>query len=181
MKLNWRDEHVWLIMFVVAIAVVSGIHWRFPHQSGGFTPIAQRRSAGDVTLPQLNGGEWKLADHRGQVVLINYWATWCEPCRDEMPGLSRVAQQFAPKGLAVVGVAMDDASDAPAQVRAFAARMKVPYSIAFPPAATTLGPREIALPTTVLLDRQGRIVKTYRGAVERDDFAQDVSAALAEN
>src|SRR6185437_14769182 len=79
MKVNWRNEHVWLVVFVCAVAVVSGIHWRFPRQSGGFTPIAQRRSAGDVTLPRLGGGEWKLADHRGQVVLINYWATWCEP------------------------------------------------------------------------------------------------------
>jgi cytochrome c biogenesis protein CcmG, thiol:disulfide interchange protein DsbE len=181
MKLSWRDEHVWLVVFVCAIAVVSGIHWRFPRQSGGFTPIAQRRSAGELILPQLNGGEWNLADHRGQVVLINYWATWCGPCREEMPGLARVAQEFTPRGLAVVGVAMDDGSDAPAQVRAFAARMKVPYPVAFPPATTTLGPREIALPTTVLIDRQGRIVKTYRGAVERDDFAGDVAAALAEN
>lgn len=179
MKLNWRNEHVWLVVFVCAAAVVSGMHWRFPRQSGGFTPIAQRRSAGDLTLPQLNGGQWKLADHRGQIVLINYWATWCEPCREEMPGLARMAQEFAPKGLAVVGVAMDDGSDARAQVRAFATRMTVPYPIAFP-AAASLGPREIALPTSVLIDRQGRIIKTYAGAVERDDFANDVSAALAE-
>ena len=181
MKLNWRNQHVWLAMFVAAIVVVSSMHWRFPRQSGGFTPVAQRRSAGDLTLSQLGGNDWNLADHRGQVVLINYWATWCGPCREEMPGLARVAQEFAPRGLAVVGVAMDDGSNASAQVRAFAARMKVPYPIAFPSAARNLGPREIALPTTVLIDRHGRIVKTYRGAVERADFAKDVAAALAEN
>ncbi len=180
MNLNWRNEHVWFVVFVAAIALVSTIHWRFPRQSGGFTPISLRGSPGDVTLPQLNGGEWKLADHHGQVVLINYWATWCGPCREEMPGLARVAQEFAPKGLAVVGIAMDDGSDAPAQVRAFAAHMKVPYPIAFP-ATASLGPREIALPTSMLIDRQGRIIKSYRGAVEREDFANDVTAALAEN
>jgi cytochrome c biogenesis protein CcmG, thiol:disulfide interchange protein DsbE len=180
MRLSWRNENVWLVAFVSAIAVVSAIHWRFPRQSGGFTPIAQRQSAGDVTVPQVGGGEWKLADHRGQVVLINYWATWCEPCREEMPGLAAVAREFTPKGLVVVGIAMDDGSDAPAQVRAFAAHMKVPYAIAFPGTAS-LGPREIGLPTTILIDRHGCIVKTYRGAVERDDFAKDVAAALAES
>ncbi|HEY5055340.1 MAG TPA: TlpA disulfide reductase family protein [Acidobacteriaceae bacterium] len=180
-KLNWRDDRMWLVVFVAAAAVVSGMHWRFPRQAGGFTPAAERQSAGDLVLTQLDGSQWKLADHRGQVVLINYWATWCEPCREEMPGLAAIAREDATKGLAVVGIAMDEGSDAPSRVREFVSHMKVPYPVAFPAPRRELGPREIGLPTTILIDRQGRIVKIYRGAVERGDFAQDVAAALAES
>jgi len=181
MKLNWRDERMWLVVFAAAAAFVSGMHWRFPRQAGGFTPGAQRLSAGDVGWMQLDGSQWKLTDHRGQVVLINYWATWCEPCREEMPGLAAVEREDAPKGLAVVGVAMDEGGDVAARVREFAAQMKIPYSVLLPAPEKSLGPREIALPTSVLIDRQGRIVKTYHGAVEREDFAKDVAALLAES
>jgi len=181
MKLNWRDDRMWLVVFIAAAALASGMHWRFPRQAGGFTRVAQRRPAGDEAWTQLDGSQWKLADHRGQVVLINYWATWCEPCREEMPGLAAVAREDATKGLAVVGVAMDDGGDVAARVRAFAARMKIPYTVVLPAPEKSLGPREVALPTSVLIDRQGRIVKTYHGAVEREDFAKDVAAALAES
>ncbi len=175
-----RDDRIWFVAFVAAIALASGMHWRFPRQSGGFTPAGQRTSADELVLTALDGTTWKLRDHRGQVVLINYWATWCEPCREEMPGLAAVAREDAPRGLAVVGIAMDQGGDAAARVRDFATQLHLPYPVAFSPRATDLGSHEIALPTTVLIDRHGRVVKTYRGAVERGDFAQDVSALLAE-
>ena len=181
MKLNWRDDRMWLVVFVAAAAVASGMHWRFPRQAGGFTPVAQRVAAGDLSLTQLDGSQWKLADHRGQVILINYWATWCEPCREEMPGLAALARTDAAKGLTIMGIAMDDGSDAPSRVREFVSRMKVPYPVAFPAPTRQLGPREISIPTSVLIDRHGRIVKTYAGAVEHDDFAQDVAAVMAES
>ncbi len=177
-----RDHRVWLLLFLAGIALLSTVRWRFPSQAGGFTPIAARAPATDLTLPQLGGGQWRLADHRGQVVLINYWATWCEPCREELPGLAGVAGEFGPKGLAVVGVSLDDGGNVPARVQQFVAQYRVPYPVTFPAAAATyLGPRDTEIPITVLLDRQGRVVKRYEGAVERGDFATDVTALLAEN
>lgn len=178
---NDRGNHLWMWVFFAAIAMlISGSRWHLRSQAGGFTLAANRQSAPSMILPQLGGGQWNLADHRGQIVLINYWATWCEPCRDELPGLMQVARESSP-GLAVVGVSLDDGPDASAKVQQFATQYRLPYPIAFPAATEHLGAREISIPTTVLLDRQGRIVKTYTGAVGRSDFAKDVAALLAES
>lgn len=169
------------VFFAAAAMLVSSNRWHLRSQAGGFTPAASRQPAQSVTFPQLDGGQWSLADHRGQIVLINYWATWCEPCREELPGLMQVARESGPRGLSVVGVSLDDGPDASAKVQQFAAQYRLPYPVAFPAPTERLGAREITIPTTVLLDRQGRVVKTYTGAVERSDFAKDIAALLAES
>lgn len=176
-----RDSRFWLIAFLVVATLLITTHRHWSSQAGGFTPSADRRTLPDVALTQLDGSHWRLADHRGQVVLINYWATWCEPCREELPGLTQVARDSGPKGLAVVGVSLDDGPDAQSRVRQFATRFHIPYPVAFPDPTQHHGAREMGIPTTVLLDRQGRVVKTYTGAVERSDFAKDVAALLAES
>ena len=174
-------SRIWLWLFCAALAVLASGRWHLRSQAGRFIPAANRQPAQPVVLPQLDGGQWNLADHRGQVVLINYWATWCEPCREELPGLTQVARDSAPKGLAVVGVSLDDGPDAQSRVRQFATQFRIPYPVAFPDPTQHHGAREMGIPTTVLLDRQGRVVKTYIGAVERSDFAKDVAALLAES
>jgi cytochrome c biogenesis protein CcmG/thiol:disulfide interchange protein DsbE len=180
MNANHREDRLWLWMFLGAMALLGATRWHFSHQSGGFTPVASRKAAPDVVLPQLGGGQWRLADHRGQVVLVNYWATWCGPCQEELPGLMRVAREAGPKGLAVVGVSLDSGPDTRSTVQQFVAANRVPYPVAFPDATWT-GHAGVTIPTTVLLDRRGRIVKTYVGAVDHDDFARDVAALLAES
>jgi cytochrome c biogenesis protein CcmG, thiol:disulfide interchange protein DsbE len=177
-----RSSYTWMWVFCAAAAILASTsHWHLRSQAGGFTPSARRQPAQPMELPQLGGGQWNLADHRGQVVLVNYWATWCEPCREELPGLMQVARESAPRDLSVVGVSLDDGPDAHAKVQQFATQYRLPYPIAFPAPAQHFGPGEIAIPTTVLLDRQGRLVKTYTGAVSRSDFAKDVAALLAES
>jgi cytochrome c biogenesis protein CcmG/thiol:disulfide interchange protein DsbE len=180
MDANRRDDRLWLVVFLVAMALLVSTRWRLSHQSGGFTPAARRKAAPEVVLPQLGGGEWRLADHRGQVVLVNYWATWCEPCQDELPGLMQVARESGPKGLAVVGVSLDSGPDTRARVKQFVDMYRVPYPVAFPD-TTWSSHADMSIPTTVLLDREGRVVKTYVGAVDRQDFARDVAALLSES
>lgn len=178
-----RGEHnrVWMWVFLAAALLLATTRWYSPSRSGGLKPVANRTAMPDVVLPQLSGGEWKLADHRGQVVLINYWATWCEPCMEELPGLMRVARQSGPNGLAVVGISLDEGHDRDARVRQFVARYHVPYPVAFPDTTKNGDATVIGLPTTVLLDKQGRVAKTYLGSVEGDDFAKDIAALLSES
>jgi len=134
-----------------------------------------------LVLPQLDVGVWKLADHRGQVVLINYWATWCEPCREELPGLIELSRDTDPHAVSIVGVALDSGPKAQDTVHSFVKQFRVPYPIAMPDAITRSNLGEMGLPTTILLDKHGRIARTYYGAVERGDFAKDIAALLAEN
>ena len=130
-------------------------------------------------MKTLDGGEWRLRDHRGEVVLMNYWATWCAPCRKELPGLAALTEEPQNKGLAVVGVSMDQGSRA--GVKSFVEHYKLPYPIVFPDELSNTEASSVGLPTTVLIDRSGRIAKTYLGAVKRGDFESDVKALLSEN
>ena len=119
-----------------------------------------------------------MKDHRGQVVLVNYWATWCGPCREEMPGLVRLSQELGPKGLAVVGVSVDEGSRE--KVQQFVDEFHVTYPVALQEPMSQMAQGMAGVPTTILVDRQGRVAKTYVGAVGERDFRQDVKILLAE-
>jgi cytochrome c biogenesis protein CcmG, thiol:disulfide interchange protein DsbE len=183
MGLNDRNDRRWMIVFLTAALCLIATRWHIAHPSAGLAPVTTRKPAPEMTLPQLGGGEWKLADHQGQVVLINYWATWCEPCRNELPGLLRVARESAPQGLAVVGISFDygDGQARAQVVQSFVNLYHVPYPIAFPDSTLDLESRDIGLPTTVLIDRHGRAAKTYFGEVDRATLTTDIAALLGES
>lgn len=170
----------WLgLLFAGAMALlllVSLQHSRI--RAGGMTPVGMRRAAPNLVLEQMNGGSWTLAEHRGQVVLINLWATWCGPCREETPGLVRLFHEDGPKGLEVVGLSLDVGDRQ--KVAAFAEQFHVPYPIVFPEPMSQLTDTVEGVPTTILVDREGRVAKTYGGAVQRAVFAADVGELLAE-
>src|ERR1700727_2342232 len=102
-----------MYLFVAAAVLLGAVRWHIARQPHRLKPM------GPMELTQLGGGEWKLADHRGEVVLINYWATWCGPCQEELPGLMQVARESGPKGLAVVGVSLDAGANAQTRVQQF--------------------------------------------------------------
>jgi peroxiredoxin len=165
--------------FVVAAVVLGAVAvWWAGSQAGGITQESERKAMPAVVLEQLGGGEWRMADHRGQVVLLNYWATWCGPCWEETPGLVRLAKELGPQGLAVVGISVDEGGRE--KVRKFVEDFKVPYPVAFPAAMSQLEWGLEGVPTTILVDREGRVAKSYLGAVREADFRRDVEALLAE-
>jgi cytochrome c biogenesis protein CcmG, thiol:disulfide interchange protein DsbE len=165
-------------MAVAGFAVVA-FAWHFgTRQSGGIRPVAERRVMPEVVMMQLDGGTWRTVDHRGQVVLVNYWATWCEPCWQETPGLIRLSREMGPKGLAVVGVAID--KDGREKVKKFVDQFRVPYPVVMPERLSQVEYGLEGVPTTILLDKQGRVAKTYVGAVRQADFKTDVEALLGE-
>jgi cytochrome c biogenesis protein CcmG, thiol:disulfide interchange protein DsbE len=129
-------------------------------------------------MAQLDGGTWRMSEHRGQVVLVNYWATWCGPCWEETPGLIRLSRELGPKGLAVVGVAIDEGEAD--KVEKFVKEFGVPYPVVRPERLSQMEYGMEGVPTTVLVDREGRVAKTYVGAVRQADFATDVETLLAE-
>jgi thiol-disulfide isomerase/thioredoxin len=163
---------------VVAFAIVA-LAWHFgTRQSGGIAPIDERKAMPELVMSQLDGGIWRMADHRGQVVLVNYWATWCGPCWEETPGLIRLSKELGPKGLAVVGVALDEGG--PEKVKKFADEFHVPYPVVLPEKMSQMEYGMAGVPTTILVDRYGRVAKTYVGAVRQADFRTDVEVLLRE-
>jgi peroxiredoxin len=131
------------------------------------TPEAERRPAPDFSLQALDGsGRITLASLRGKPTLINFWASWCEPCKRETPAL--VAFSKAHPRMQVLGIASDDVPD---DSRAFARRNKIPYDLAVDRNGALLDRYELlGLPGTVVIDAEGRIVSVLTGEISADDL-----------
>jgi len=163
---------------MVALGVVA-MAWHFGNrQSGGIRQAGERKVMPELVMTQLDGGTWRMADHRGQVVLVNYWATWCGPCWEETPGLIRLSKELGPKGLAVVGVSIDEGGRE--TVQKFVDEFHVSYPVALLDRMSQMEYGMAGVPTTILVDKNGRVAKTYVGAVRQADFKTDVEVLLAE-
>lgn len=165
------------LLAVAAIAAALGllaaqVWWRTPAHtpaSGSAAPtgvVAARRGdpAPALRLPTLDGGTLTLAQFRGRPLLVNVWASWCEPCVREMPELDRLARAQPADGLQVLGIALDRPED----VRAFLQRIPIAYPIALETpgpadASVRLGDTQGLLPYSVLIDANGRIVRQKLG------------------
>jgi peroxiredoxin len=136
--------------------------------------------APDFTLQTLDGSDVTLSSLRGKVVVVNFWATWCPPCVREMPRLVRVSETYRDQGLVVLGVNTTYQDD-PAKVRQFVRDNGVSYPILLDPegAVSQLYPARL-IPTTYLIDRNGRIVHTKVGEVDEATLNEQVQALLAD-
>jgi peroxiredoxin len=134
----------------------------------------QRKAAPDFTLKDVDGKTVHISDYKGKVVLLDFWATWCAPCKIEIPWFMEFEQQYKDKGFAVLGVSMDD--DGWTVVKPYLQQMKINYRV-------VLGNDKVgeayggvdSLPTTFLIDREGRIAGTHIGlSGGKDDFKNDI-------
>ena len=115
----------------------------------------QARNSVNFTLKDLNGKPWTLKDLKGKVVMLNFWATWCPPCRKEMPDLESLHKQFESEGLLVLGVSDDD----PDKVREFVQKQGTTYPVLLDPGSRVNHLLHIeAIPKTFVFDREGKIV-----------------------
>jgi len=153
--------------------------------SAGFvayrTMVAERsatRAAGDLLhlrLRDLSGADQDLVQWRGKILIINFWATWCELCREEVPTLLRVQSKYASKSVQLVGIAVDSTD----KVRQFAQEYQIHYPLLIGgmeviELTRRLGNQSGGLPYTVLVDQTGRVVKTHLGRVTEDQLESDI-------
>jgi len=137
----------------------------------------------EVTLPDLNGGKVTLSYKDAKVTLVNFWAVWCFPCREEMPQISRLMDKYGSKGLRAYGVTLD--SGAGADVKAFLGahkELKINYQILLGEDDTAFQFGDImAVPTTFLVDPGGTVLKTYVGVHSRffDEVGAEIDKHLA--
>jgi cytochrome c biogenesis protein CcmG/thiol:disulfide interchange protein DsbE len=107
-----------------------------------------------------------LADYKGKVVLLNVWATWCEPCRDEMPSIEKLHREFGPQGLAIVAVSVDDPG-MEANIRAFAKEYKITFEILHDPAKVTARHYQVTgYPESFIIGREGTIRRKVFAAAD---------------
>jgi len=131
----------------------------------------------DFRVPRLDGGYGSLADYRGKAVLANLWATWCPPCRHEMPALERLYKRYAARGFVVVGL---DQGENPGIAKKFIERVGVTYPILFD-SDQQYGPafRAVGLPTSVFIRRDGIIFAAHDGELSYAQMAAQTTRLLS--
>jgi len=141
-----------LIASVVLLVVTATASGKMP---------AVGAPAPDFTLRSSTGKNLKLSEYRGRVVMINFWATWCAPCREELPHLNRLYQQYRRAGFVLLGVNIDDN---PKSAQAMATHVKLAFPVLFDTGKQVSKRYDVdAMPSTLIIDRDGKVQYVHRG------------------
>ena len=184
---------MWLAMGAVAVAL--GLIWLAPgigeHQDEGGTGGAVTEYPGEpddanatgkqaplhFTLKDMNGADVQLASFKGKVILLNFWATWCGPCKAEIPGLVELQQQYG-NDLVILGFSVDDT---PEKMRPYAAQYKINYPLLVgngrEDVQDAFGPL-FGIPVSVIIGRDGKIAKKHSGIATKAQFEREIKALL---
>ena len=171
-----------VVVLVIAGMLIAGKHLTRPQPPGarlsGSNTAIKGKDAPDFQLTGVDGKTIQLADLRGKAVLLNFWATWCPPCKIEIPWFVDLQKQYGPQGLQIVGVAMDEGNPRDA-IAKFAKEMGVNYTMVLgnDKIADAYGGVE-ALPTTFYIGRDGKIVTRVFGLVSHSEVEDNIRAAL---
>ena len=141
-------------------------------------PAAERHRTPDFLLKDSTGHNAKLKNYRGKILVLDFWATWCHGCKEEIPYFTDFQRNYGKKGLAVVGVSLDD--DGWRVLNPFLAGTNVGYRIVLGNDATAKRFGIEYMPDTFLIDRKGRIAAVYNGIVDRNDIDANIRKLLAE-
>ena len=183
---NWNNYMIILrsqlmpLLLIVGLALVSCGASSEPSESAiaqAASDAEQREPAPDFSLRDANNHEVKLSDFQGKVVLLNFWATWCGPCKIEMPWFVEFQRKYRDRGFSVIGVAMDE--EGWNVVRPFADRLKLNFPI-------VIGNDEVAdkyggiaaLPTTYIIDKQGKVALMHQGLTSKGDYEDEIEQLL---
>lgn len=172
---------------VALLAVMVWADHKFPAAGApGASAAAKPTDAPTVTLKDLNGKDVTLQQYKGEVVLVNFWATWCEPCKVEIPWMIEFQQKYGPRGFTILGVSMDE--DGKKAIDPFLDKerfdvdgqkeaMNYPILLGSDTIADKFG-GILGLPTSMLFNRDGKKVRTIVGLVNHDDLSKTIQSLL---
>jgi len=166
-----------LFIGLILLAVAAGAAVGIGRKSSLEGPDPRAQAIFAARLPDSAGVEHDLARYRGKVLVVNFWASWCAPCIEEMPGFIRLQERYRDRGLVFVGVAIDD----PDAVGPFMKRLGVNYPVLTAEAAgyellKAAGDEKGVMPYTLLIDRTGRVAQTRSGIFRENELDQALAA-----
>ena len=155
-------------------ATGAGLGAGFGAAGAGVAASSGDRTAPEFELVDISGDTFQLSDAAGRVRLIDFWATWCPPCRDEIPMLNELQKTYGDQGLTIIAIS-DEQADV---VREFAEEIGMEYTNLIDPGEVSAAYRVLGLPTAFLIDQQGRIVESYMGPKPRKMLEGQIRALL---
>lgn len=169
-----------LVYALAALTLVAAVVIRSESRTiapAMFRQAKDRSPAPDFALKDADGATVRLSDYRGKVVLLNFWATWCGPCKIEIPWFIQFEKQYKDQGFAVLGVSMDE--DGWKVVKPYIEQHKLNYPV-------LLGDEDVSktyggidtLPTTLLIDREGRMASLHLGLDTRDEYQKEIGLLI---
>jgi peroxiredoxin len=157
-----RASSLRLLLAASAVAVAAGL-WVALGSSGPAHPLRSGAVAPGFNAAELEGRSFSLAEQHGRVVFVNFWATWCAPCRDEAPALERLYREFSERGFEILAISIDETASRDT-VRSFREEFDLTFPILIDPARSIYGAYQATgVPETFLIDPQGRIVERFVG------------------
>jgi len=144
------------------------------------TTPADLKPAPDVKLKDLEGNKFKLSDHRGSVVILNFWAVWCPPCKVEVPELVKLYNTYKDRGLKIIGIAIDSGKDQ--KIKEKAQELGINYPVINGDDSyirNSFGPIR-AVPTTYVINKEGKVYRNYVGFRDIKIFEEDVTTLLGQ-
>ena len=181
MKMKWVLVGLGAVA-LAAVAITSAMPW-LSHSdvhtvSAEACPADAKPANLDFTLKDMNEKDVNLASYKGKVILLDFWATWCGPCKVEIPGFVEMQNTYGPKGFQVIGISIDDK---PEQLRPFAAEFKMNYPVlqglGRDDVTDALGPI-LGLPTTLVIGRDGRICAAHAGMTAKETLENQIKELL---
>ena len=173
LRINLAPASVLLLMLTGVAAAADQ-----PTVRAALHSAKERKPAPDFALKDASGRTATLKDYRGKVVLLDFWATWCGGCKQEIPWFSEFQRTYGAKGFAVVGVSLDEGGWK--VLKPFLAENKIPYRMLLGDEPTAQRYGIANLPDTFLIDRQGRVAAAYlAGLVDKDDVEANIKAILS--
>ena len=169
-----------------AVAIAVSLSCCIGH-GASLKPEKERKPAPDLTLKDADGKVARLSDYKGKVVLLDFWATWCVPCRLEIPWFIELQHRYPDRDFVVLGVSLDEKGWE--VVKPFLAELKIDYRVlmgndtiaeTYSRADPGLQPHLDLLPATFLIDRAGRVATVHEGITGKDVFQDNVTSLLAE-
>lgn len=164
---------------LVILAVAATLGAAEPNVRAVIQPVKNRKPAPAIALEDSTGKIAALANYKGKIVLLDFWATWCHGCKEEIPWFSEFARKYDKQGLVVLGVSLDD--DGWKVVKPFLATANISYRIVLGDTPTAKRYGIEAMPDTYLIDRKGRIAASYTGLVDKDDVEANIKTMLAQH
>lgn len=177
-------RHGWskVLLVVTALLGLAGLSYLGVQEALRGRLAADGTAAPDFKMKTYAGGTVSLSDLRGKVVMLDFWATWCPPCQEEMPSLVKLAKEYESQGLVFVAASRDDMPDAPLFVEEYV-KSRIPELapyVVYAPDEMAVAFQVNALPTLYFLDREGRVVDAQRGMLSEDALRRRVERALGQ-